>query len=125
MRSDSGEILWCLMQPVEVTELLHQLAGNIGCHIAMQPRKDFASWRAWKEDNNVPLFAGTNIPNHLLSYQHPPHPNDMSASSQVGITPPLKEDLKLIAKARKKNEQPMAVEKTINKPKSKRTSTAP
>ena len=121
MRSESGEVLWCLMQPVEVTELIHQLAGNIGCHIAIQPRKDFASWRAWKEDNSVPLLPGTNIPNHLLAFQQPPHPDDLGPSSQVGITPPTKADLKLIAKARNKNEQqPLAVEKTLNKRKPKR-----
>jgi hypothetical protein len=41
-------IMWCIMQPVEVTELIHQLAANIGCHIAVKPRDDFASWREWR-----------------------------------------------------------------------------
>lgn len=124
MRGDGDQFLWCLLQPVEVTELIHQLAGNIGCHIAIKPRKDFASWRAWQSDET------------LLSYSsHPPHPNDMAVFQGVGAGDPaengcgLKLSLQenkqeLISKQRELNEQSMAVEKTINKRKSKRTSTA-
>ena len=41
MRSDGGRHIWCTMQPVEVIELIHQLAANVGCHIAIKPRDDF------------------------------------------------------------------------------------
>ena len=47
MRSNEGYYTWNHLQPVEVVELIHQLAGQVGCHIAVQPRKDFASWREW------------------------------------------------------------------------------
>lgn len=47
MRSNEGYHTWNHLQPVEVIELIHQLAGQVGCHIAVQPRKDFASWREW------------------------------------------------------------------------------
>lgn len=66
MRSPTGSFLWNTYQPVEVVELIHQLAANIGCHIAIQPRNDFSSWRQWKEPteeerkhlNGFPPFAG-------------------------------------------------------------------
>jgi hypothetical protein len=126
MRGDGEQYLWCIMQPVEVTELIHQLAGNIGCHIALQPRKDFASWRAWKPDENLLSFSS-----------HPPHPNDMAVFQGVGAgdaaetSSGLKLSLqqvneqKLIYKTKEKNEQQsLAVEKVINKRKPKRTTTA-
>lgn len=47
MRSNEEYWTWHIMQPVEAIELIHQLAGQVGCHIAVQPRKDFASWRKW------------------------------------------------------------------------------
>jgi hypothetical protein len=51
MRGNSG-FTWMIFQPVEVMELIHQLAANIGCHINIQPRKDFGSWREWKKDDD-------------------------------------------------------------------------
>ena len=48
MRAIDGKTIWSLMQPVEVVEFIHQLAGNIGCHIAIKPRDDFSSWREWR-----------------------------------------------------------------------------
>lgn len=47
IRRGDGSHTWVIMQPVEVVELINQLAANIGCHIHLQPRQDFASWRAW------------------------------------------------------------------------------
>jgi hypothetical protein len=73
MRGDGGRHMWCIMQPVEVTELIHQLAANIGCHIAIKPRDDFASWREWRvsEAEKKPLHG------------HVPLPKDMAAKKTV------------------------------------------
>lgn len=49
MRGVYGQHLWNVYQPVEVIEIINQMAANIGCHIHIQPREDFASWRVWKE----------------------------------------------------------------------------
>ena len=49
MRGDDGTFLWNVYRPAQVIELIHQLASNVGCHIHIQPRKDFASYREWKE----------------------------------------------------------------------------
>lgn len=49
MRTNSGKFIWNVYQPVEVVEILYQLAASIGCHIDIQPRNDFASWRQWKK----------------------------------------------------------------------------
>ena len=118
MRGDGDEYLWVLLQPVEVTELIHQLAGNIGCHINIQPRKDFASWRAWKEpDPNERI--------HLNGW--PPFGNDMAPHYITGnnLPPPDKQPGfdKNINKVEDKNE-PLAITKTINKRKSKRAPTS-
>lgn len=45
LRAHDGSILWAPLEPVEVGELIHQLAGTIGCHVNIQPRKDFLSYR--------------------------------------------------------------------------------
>jgi hypothetical protein len=114
MRGDGGEFLWCIMQPVEVTELIHQLAGNIGCHIAIQPRKDFASWRDWKVTDEERL--------HLNG--HPPFPNELLPHMQVGNNlPPPEEQPGMKKKIVRNNDEPLAIEKPVNKRKSKRTST--
>ena len=74
MRSDDGKSLWALMQPVEVTELIHQLAANIGCHIQLTPRDDFASWRNWRVTEHQ----------HAHLQGHPAFPNDMEPHVKVG-----------------------------------------
>jgi hypothetical protein len=48
LRGNDGKTLWCLLQPVEVIELIHQLAANVGCHINLQPRRDFSRNRRRK-----------------------------------------------------------------------------
>lgn len=74
MRGDAGQNLWCLMQPVEVIELIHQLAANVGCHIALKPRKDFASWRDWRVTEEEKL--------HYNGWA--PFVNDMAPFQQLG-----------------------------------------
>jgi hypothetical protein len=117
LRGDGGDALWCLLQPVEVTELIHQLAGNIGCHINIQPRKDFASWREWREDTTGLLGGSTK----------PPHPNELATYHNVGAVLPAPEQqpgLNTKKRVRNKNEyETLAVEKSINPRKSKRTTT--
>lgn len=76
MRGDGGRHMWCAMQPVEVTELIHQLAANIGCHIAIKPRDDFASWREWR--------VSEAEKKHLNGFA--PFVNDMSVFKQLGAS---------------------------------------
>jgi hypothetical protein len=76
IRGDGGDALWCLMQPVEVVELIHQLAANVGCHRHIQPRKDFSSWREWNLTDAEKLhFTG-----------HVPFANDTAPFAQVGVS---------------------------------------
>jgi len=74
MRGEGGLSLWCLMQPVGVIELIHQLAANAGCHIHIQPRDDFSSWREWR--------VSEAEKKHLNG--HAPHVNDMSVFQKLG-----------------------------------------
>jgi hypothetical protein len=64
------------MQPVEVIELIHQLAANAGCHIAIKPRDDFSSWREWRVTEAEKK--------HLNG--HAPHVNDMAVFQQLGAS---------------------------------------
>jgi hypothetical protein len=74
MRGEGGKHLWCLMQPVEVVELIHQLAANVGCNIVLKPREDFASWRDWR--------VSEAEKKHLNG--HAPFVNDMAVFQQLG-----------------------------------------
>lgn len=76
MRGDGGRHLWCLMQPVEVVEFIHQLAANVGCSAQLTPRKDFASWRDWR--------VSEAEKKHLNG--HPPFVNDMAVFQQLGAS---------------------------------------
>lgn len=51
MRGDFSN-LWYQIQPVEVVELIDQLAASAGLEVAVRPRQDFASWRSW--DTTLP-----------------------------------------------------------------------
>ena len=108
MRGDGPDTyLWCTLQPVEVTELIHQLAGNIGCHIYIQPRKDFASWREWKEPSEQQLL-------HLNGW--PPHPNDLAVDHNVGaaLPPPEQQSGLNFTNNTKDTNEPLAAKKIIN-----------
>jgi hypothetical protein len=74
MRGDGGRHLWCVMQPVEVIELIYQLAANVGCNAQLTPRKDFASWRDWR--------VSEAEKKHLNG--HAPFVNDMALVQNLG-----------------------------------------
>jgi hypothetical protein len=74
MRANNGTNIWCLMQPVEVIELIHQLSANVGCHIHLQARDDFSSWREWR--------VSEAEKKHLNG--HAPFVNDMAVFQQLG-----------------------------------------
>lgn len=76
MRGDGGRHLWCVMQPVEVVELIHQLAANVGCSAQLNPRNDFASWRDWR--------VSEAEKKHLNG--HAPFVNDMAVFQQLGVS---------------------------------------
>lgn len=69
MRGDAGGSLWALLQPVEVIELIHQLAASAGCHIAIKPRDDFSSWREWRKEDQSKLLSGqADFQDNLSTY---------------------------------------------------------
>ena len=76
MRGPGAGFLFCIMQPVEVIELIHQLAANVGCHINIKPREDFGSWREWR--------VSEAEKKHLNG--HAPHVNDMAVFQQLGAS---------------------------------------
>lgn len=50
LRTDNYGTIWYQFNPVEAVEIIGQLAAAAGIEIAIRPRKDFASWRAWDSD---------------------------------------------------------------------------
>lgn len=115
MRSNHGGYLYSILQPVEAIELIHQLAANVGCHIHLQPREDFASWREWKyTPEELAHFRGEQS---LPGIGHPPHAILTSDLAQVGKQQP--------SKLAKEKENAVATKKAVNKrsPKRSRTTT--
>jgi hypothetical protein len=125
MRKHDGSTVWATLQPVEVVELLHQLAAGIGCNLHLQPRQDFASWRSWKTEtpeqikqlNGHPPFASDINPHELLARMLP------KPKEQPGLQPALmninqEENAQLSLDLNERNnvnEKTMAIKKTVNK----------
>lgn len=117
MRANNGSNLWCIMQPVEVIELIHQLAANVGCHIHLQPRRDFSSWRDWKYTEEELAHYRGNQP--LPGVGHAPHVNDMAPHQDKGAVLPPPE-LQPGLKIERNEHEPVATEKTVNRRSTKR-----
>jgi len=116
VRGDGDKRLWVILNPSEVIEFIHQLSGIVGCHINIQPREDFASWRGWKrsEDEKKLEWGGSyGGPNH------PPHPV-IQDEAKIGIS--YQESILTEQLTGEQNET-LAITKTVNKRKSKRTTT--
>ena len=124
MRSKSGQVLWTHLQPVEVIELIHQMSANIGCHIHIVPRKDFASWRGWKESDpqlssNSPNFSP--LPNGTAPWpQKDTEPNEVATTLP---TPEIQAGMSEDTQTRSKKHV-VATEKLKNRRNIKRTSKA-
>ncbi len=118
MRGDA-KYLWAILQPGEVIELIHQLAANVGCHLHLMPRRDFAAWRDWKyTEEELAHYRGVQ---HSPGVGHPPHVNDMAPRMQVGSNLPAPEQQPALPAKETKNEQAMATEKTVKRRSTKRT----
>jgi hypothetical protein len=116
MRSASGKFLWNTYQPVEVIELIHQLSANVGCHLQLVPRKDFASWRDWKVTPEE--LAHARGEQYLPGAGFPPFVNDMSDHTQVGrpIPTPIAQEVQ--------EKENVATKKAVNKRSTKRSRTS-
>ena len=114
MRGDAGQALWCLLQPVEAIELIHQLAANVGCHIALKPREDFSSWRGWKVSEQEKL----NLQGH------PPFAGEVPTAQNVGANLPPPEQQPGM-KLKRSNYDVVATKKTVDRRNTKRAAKTP
>ena len=131
MRGLGSSYLFCIMQPVEVIELIHQLAANVGCHLHLQPRKDFSSWRNWKYTEEELLhYRGPPVLNkhgeehpRMAGAGHAPHVNDMAPFHDKGqdLPPPEQQPGMNVQMPMKEQENVMATKKTVNRRSTKRT----
>ena len=113
VRGDAGEFLWCPLQPVEAIELIHQLAASVGCHINLQPRDDFSSWREWRavEDKTAQLSNGIgNSTNSNIGYSDTEDP-----ASDLGAVLPHPDKQPGMVINRSINNDVVATEKTVNR----------
>tara|TARA_R110000803_G_scaffold53222_1_gene109196 strand:- start:1040 stop:1504 length:465 start_codon:yes stop_codon:yes gene_type:complete len=104
MRGVNGDFLWGVYQPVQVTEFIHQLAASIGCHIHIQPRNDFGSWREWRQPTEAEKL-------HLNGF--PPFAGQQLGHEKVGLIPQNTEQI-----TEKEN---VATKKAVNKRTTKRS----
>jgi len=74
LRAVNGNFIYHLLQPVEVTELIHSLSAQIGCHVHLKSRDDFASWREWR--------VSKAEKKHLNG--HPPFCSDLELAKNQG-----------------------------------------
>lgn len=122
MRRADGTFTYAIMQPVEVIELIHQLSANVGCHMQLVPRKDFASWRDWKlTEAELAHYRGVQP---LPGVGWPPHVNDMAPHNQVGANLPPPEQQPGLHFTEEPNGETMAVEAPKQRKKSKRAADA-
>ncbi len=115
LRKTNGETTWYLLQPVEVIELIHQLAANVGCHINLKPREDFASWRGWNPVHNEQP--------RIERSEHPPHPEGLAERQEVGAKLPRPEEQPGM-KLNRSKQNVVATKKTVNGRSVKRTARA-
>ena len=106
MRGIDGSVLWSPLQPVEAIELIHQLAASVGCHINLQPRNDFASWRNWRSDEDIAKRNG-----------NPPFANELPLDKRHPLPPPEEQPG---MKINRSNNHAVATKKTVNKRNAKR-----
>tara|TARA_Y100000385_G_scaffold238032_1_gene252862 strand:- start:102 stop:641 length:540 start_codon:yes stop_codon:yes gene_type:complete len=122
MRGNAGQNLFCLLQPVEVIELIHQLSANVGCHLKLLPRKDFSSWRDWQlTEEELAHYRGNQA---LPGVGHPPHSNDMAVHHDVGggVLPATEVQAGVPLQIKEKEkENAVAIKKTVNKRSTKRS----
>jgi len=115
MRGVLGGYLWNVYQPVEIVELINELAANIGCHIHIQPRNDFASWRQWREQTDE----------ERLHYNgHPPFQDASGIYGRLGTGLPLHKAEKLRLENQAKEKENVATKKAVNKRTTKRSRTS-
>lgn len=112
LRNMNGTVTWALLQPVETIELIHQLAASVGCHINLQPRDDFSSWREWR--------VGEAEKKHLNG--HPPFANELPLDRLHSLPTPAEQPGMNINRS---NEHVVAIKKTVNKRSAKRTTKTP
>jgi hypothetical protein len=119
----NNRYLWCILQPVEVIEFIHQLAASVGCHIHIQPRKDFSSWRDWKyTEEELAHYRGEQPGEWRRAEGFAPFPKGWHENQQTAAALPVPERQPGLNIERKQNE-PVATKKTVNRRSTKRAAT--
>jgi hypothetical protein len=122
MRRSDGSSTWVLLQPVEVVELIYQLAANVGCNIDLQPRNDFATWRTWNHTiSELEHFRGTPAP---IGAGHPPHVKAIKHGGYASQLPPAEEQPGMPLSLVKEEHEAVAIEAPKQRGTAKRAAAA-
>lgn len=125
MRRLDGTVTWIMLQPVEVIELIHQLAANVGCHINLQPRRDFSSWREWKHTpEELAHYRGEQ---HQPGVGFAPHTKAMIDGGYSTQLPAPEQQpglqTALMARSNSNENETVAAEKPVKRTRTKRSTT--
>ena len=111
LRRPDGQVTYAVLQPVEAIEVLHQLAASVGCHLHLQPREDFGSWRKWKDKDATDLrsYYGARI-------APSPEYDEDERTTKATQLPPVREQVGVNPDMMvKEQEDAVATEKTVDK----------
>jgi len=93
MRRPDGICTYAILQPVEAIELLHQLSAAVGCHLNLQPREDFSSWRKWSNAEPKKALDNKEDKDEKLGHSTtPPHPMFLQENREMALKMPTPEE---------------------------------
>jgi hypothetical protein len=122
LRRPDGTVTFAILQPVEMVELINQMAANIGCYVLLKPREDFAAWRQWKHTpQELDHFRGMQP---LPGVGHPPHAKAIEPIKQEKLPPPQEQPgmpLPEIQEPSEPSEQAKVLEKNSKQRKNKKS----
>lgn len=132
MRGNGSNFLYCIMQPAEVIELIHQLAANVGCHLSLTPRQDFASWREWRVSEAEKKHLNGHVPfvNDFAVFQQLGASDFNQANAEATVAENLKQKEYVYVNGGaqkaplKEQENVVATEKTVKRRSAKRAAKA-
>lgn len=101
MRGDYSS-LYALMQPVEVVELIEQLAASAGIQVALRPKQDFSSWRGWDANVDDRYWIGS-APWNLNAIEQEKPQNLLSPSQDDNQFEDEEDEETIIQKQRRRN----------------------
>lgn len=112
IRSDISS-LYYILHPVEVVEIMEQLAAASGVEIAKRPKQDFSAWRSWELERpeaahwrgSAPYQMSEKDRKYILKFEEKQFQSLPSSVSDVSERPKLEATTKRKKKIEKTTEE--------------------